>query len=232
MEVKKSPKADLEGNRITWVLMGLVVVLSAIFVAFEWKKYDVSDSFEAGTDESLPMEEEMIPITVQPEPLSEVNIQPKPQEILKMEEFIQIVNDDINIEDDEILTSELNSELVPIKKSGAIEEPDAQGDEIFVVVDKMPQFPGGMDAYMKWLSRHLRYPLAAVRTKKQGEVLVRFVVNANGTISDIAVVQGVSPALDQETLRVMRLMPRWEPGEQQGKPVRVLFTLPVIFRLS
>ena len=96
----------------------------------------------------------------------------------------------------------------------------------------MPQFPGGMDAYMKWLSRHLRYPLAAVRTKKQGEVLVRFVVNTNGTISDIAVVQGVSPALDQETLRVMRLMPRWEPGEQQGKPVRVLFTLPVIFRLS
>ena len=61
MEVKKSPKADLEGNRITWVLMGLVVVLSAIFVAFEWKKYDVSDSFEVGTDESLPMEEEMIP---------------------------------------------------------------------------------------------------------------------------------------------------------------------------
>ena len=88
-----------------------------------------------------------------------------------------------------------------------------------------------MSAYVKWLSKNLRYPLYARQKKIEGKVLVTFIINTDGSVSDIKVAEPVSPTLDQEAIRVMRLMPAWKPGIQDDKPCRTMFAVPVVFML-
>ena len=104
--------------------------------------------------------------------------------------------------------------------------------EIFQVVEEQPMFPGGMEEMMKFLQQNIKYPIEAQEQGKQGRVIVQFVVNKDGSISNDSVVRSVDPLLDAEALRVVRSMPNWKPGKQRGKEVRVRFTLPVSFRLS
>ena len=104
--------------------------------------------------------------------------------------------------------------------------------EILVqVVEQQPEFPGGMAELMKYLQKNIRYPQICKEQRVQGRVIVQFVVNADSTITDVNVVKPVNPYLDQEALRVVKAMPKWNPGKQRGEPVRVRFTLPVTFRL-
>ena len=110
-----------------------------------------------------------------------------------------------------------------------VTEPDENG--IFQVVETQPEFPGGMAELMKYLQKNIRYPKICKEQRVQGRVIVQFVVNADSTITDVNVVKPVNPYLDQEALRVVKAMPKWNPGKQRGKPVRVRFTLPVTFRL-
>jgi TonB family protein len=107
-----------------------------------------------------------------------------------------------------------------------------QGDEIFNVVEQMPEYPGGMGELMKFLQRNLRYPKEAQEQGKQGRVVVQFVVNKDGSITDAKIVKSVDPQLDAEALRVVNAMPNWTPGKQRGKEVRTYFTIPVTFRLN
>ena len=104
--------------------------------------------------------------------------------------------------------------------------------EIFQVVEEQPMFPGGMEEMMKFLQQNIKYPIEAQEQGKQGRVIVQFVVNKDGSISNDSVIRSVDPLLDAEALRVVRSMPNWKPGKQRGKEVRVRFTLPVSFRLS
>ena len=104
--------------------------------------------------------------------------------------------------------------------------------QVLEVVEEMPQFPGGMRACMQFLARNVKYPASAQEAGKQGKVLVSFVVNTDGTIVDTQVVKSISPDLDKEALRVIGLMPKWQPGKQKGKPVRVKYTMPINFQLS
>jgi protein TonB len=96
----------------------------------------------------------------------------------------------------------------------------------------MPEFPGGQSALMKYLSENIRYPVIAQENGIEGRVICSFVVERDGSITDVQVVRGVDPSLDREAVRVIQSMPKWKPGKQRGKPVRVRFTLPIVFRLQ
>ena len=228
MEIKKSPKADLEGNKLTWILIGYVLILAAVFVAFEWTERDKKVTTDTGIVEPI-FEEEMIPITEQEEPKQA----PPPPEAPKVEEVLQIAENDAEVEETTIKSSEDDNEAVEIKYvEPVVEEEEPVEEEIFQVVENMPEFPGGMGALMKFLGKNIKYPTIAQENGVQGRVIVQFVVNKDGTIVDPVVVRSVDPYLDKEALRVVKAMPKWKPGMQRGKTVRVKYTVPVTFKLQ
>ena len=230
MEVKKTPKADLENKKSTWLLVGYVIVLAFMFIAFEWTERDVKiDTSQAVTD--LVFEEEIeIPITEQPEQLP-----PPPQEAPSIAETLTIVDDDTEVEETEIASTEETGEAMEIKYVAPTveEEEDPEEQTLFEVVEQMPEYPnGGMAGLMQFLSKNIKYPTIAQENGTQGRVTVQFVVNKDGSIVDAKVLRGVDPYLDKEALRVINSMPKWKPGMQRGKPVRVKYTVPVMFRLQ
>ncbi|MDD2552698.1 MAG: TonB family protein, partial [Dysgonamonadaceae bacterium] len=119
------------------------------------------------------------------------------------------------------------------KVKSAIREKLGDGpEEIFVVVEDQPQFPGGTQAMMKYLGDNIKYPVEAQKNKIQGRVIVNFVVNKDGSLSDMKVVRGQDPLLDAEAIRVISTMPNWKPGMQRGQAVKVRYTLPIVFKLN
>ena len=228
MEIKKSPKADLESKKTTGVLIGLVLILAAMFVAFEWTKRDFVITADSGIQE-VAFEEEMVPITEQEEPKQA----PPPPEAPKVEEVLQIADNDANVEETTIQSNEDKGQAVEVKYVPAVvEEEEVEEQQIFQVVEEMPEFPGGMAECMKFLAKNIKYPTIAQENGVQGRVIVQFVVNKDGTIVDPVVVRSVDPYLDKEALRVIKAMPKWKPGKQRGKAVRVKYTVPVTFRLQ
>lgn len=129
---------------------------------------------------------------------------------------------------------EVGGEVLKAKEEIAAPEPPKPVEEnkVFDVVEQMPSFPGGMGALMSWLSQNIKYPVIAAENGVQGRVIVQFVVERDGSITDVKVVRSVDPSLDKEAVRVVKSMPRWSPGKQNGQAVRVRFTLPVLFRLG
>ena len=111
------------------------------------------------------------------------------------------------------------------KKSGA-------NDKVYVVVEQMPSFPGGDSALLKYLLANVKYPVPALKAQKQGRVMVRFTVEKDGAISDVKVARSVTPSLDAEAVRVVKAMPKWTPGKQDGQLVRVRYNVPVSFKLN
>ena len=125
-----------------------------------------------------------------------------------------------------------NGEVLKIKEAVAQPEPKPEVEKVFDVVEQMPSFPGGPSALMEWLSNNVKYPVVAQENGVQGRVVVSFVVERDGSITDVKVVRGVDPSLDREASRVVRAMPRWIPGRQNGSAVRVKYNVPVAFRLQ
>lgn len=125
-----------------------------------------------------------------------------------------------------------NGEVLKIKEAVAQPEPKPEVEKLFDVVEQMPSFPGGPSALMEWLSNNVKYPVVAQENGVQGRVVVSFVVERDGSITDVKVVRGVDPSLDKEASRVVRAMPRWIPGKQNGSAVRVKYNVPVAFRLQ
>ena len=229
MEIKKTPKADLENKKSTWLLVGYVIVLAFMFIAFEWTKRDIKiDTSQAITD--LVFEEEIIPITEQPEQAAP----PPPPAAPPIAETLTIVEDDADVEETTIATSEETNQAVEIKYVPvAVEEEEPEEQTIFEVVEQMPEFPnGGMAGLMQYLSKNIKYPTIVQENGTQGRVTVQFVVNRDGSIVDAKVLRGVDPYLDKEAIRVISSMPKWKPGMQRGKAVRVKYTVPVMFRLQ
>ena len=108
---------------------------------------------------------------------------------------------------------------------------NANTDKIlFRVIEELPEFPGGATEFMKWLTRNLRYPASAEEKKIEGKVIVSFIVNKNGSISDIKIIKSLDPDCDSEVLRVMKKMPKWKPGTEKGRPVRSEYVIPIIFK--
>ena len=226
MEVKKSPKADLEGKKSTWLLVGYVVVLAFMFVAFEWTQRDVKiDTSQAVAD--LVFEEEIIPITETPEQAT-----PPPPEAPKVAELLEIVDDKAEIDESTTIINEDNVAPVEVKYvpvQVVEEEPEEQ--TIFEVVENMPDFPGGQAALMQYLAKNIKYPTIAQENGTQGQVIAQFVIQADGTLSDLKIVKSVDPLLDAEAMRVIKEMPKWQPGKQRGIAVATRVTVPIRFRL-
>ncbi len=231
MEVKKSPKADLERGKTMSVLMGFVVGLAVLFVSFEWSSTDVMVVSAQDQVQDIIAEEE-IEITRQentPPP-------PPPPPAPAVAEVLTVVDDDVELDDVEIASSEDDASTAQVETYVAPvvdeEEEEESAQQIFTVVEKQPEFPGGTAELMKFLSKSIKYPVIAQENGIQGRVVCSFVVNRDGSIVDIEVMRGVDPSLDKEAVRVIGTMPKWKPGEQRGKPVRVRFILPVQFRLQ
>ncbi len=225
MEEKKSPKADLENKKIIFTQVGLIIALAVILFAFEWKSYDKSvEGFGERIVEDIP--EEIIPITeqeVKPPP------PPPPQKVVQ----INVVDDDVEVEDDIMIDVEADEttiveEFVPIQ----VEEEVVEEAPIFTVVESMPEFPGGMQELYTFLGNNIKYPVMAKESGIQGKVYVTFVVEVDGSITDVRVLRGIGGGCDEEAIRVVQSMPKWTPGKQRGKPVRVQYNLPVRFTLQ
>ena len=199
-----------------------------MFVAFEWTKRDVVITAGSGIVD-VPFEEEMVPITEQEEPKQA----PPPPEAPKVEEVLQIAENDADVEESTIQSNEDKGEAVEIKYvPEVVEEEEVEEQQIFQVVEEMPEFPGGMAECLKFLAKNIKYPTIAQENGVQGRVIVQFVVNQDGSIVDPVVVRSVDPYLDKEALRVIQMMPKWKPGKQRGKAVRVKYTVPVTFKLQ
>ncbi|MDI3504924.1 MAG: periplasmic protein TonB [Bacteroidota bacterium] len=226
-EIKKTPRANIENQKDTAILMGLVLALALVFVAFEWSTQ--TTKLDASTVVQDVVAEEEIEITRRdPTPPP-----PPPPPAPEAPEIIQVVETkvetriEINMEDDQSKAQIQTYTPPPPPKQVEEEE-----EEIFVVVENQPEFPGGQAAMMKFLSENIKYPVIAQENGIQGRVICNFVVERDGSITDVQVVRGVDPSLDKEAVRVIQSMPKWKPGMQRGKPVRVRFTLPVVFRLQ
>lgn len=219
----------MENKKSTWLLIGYVIVLAFLFVSFEWTERDKKIDMSQAVSDLVFEEEIEIPITEQPEQVTP----PPPPEAPAMLETLNIVDDDVDIESTEIASSEETGQAVEIAYvPPTVEEEVVEEQEIFEVVEHMPEFPGGQAALMKYLGDNIKYPTIAQENGTQGRVTVQFVVNADGSIVDAKVIRGVDPYLDKEALRVINSMPKWKPGMQRGKAVRVKYTVPVMFRLQ
>lgn len=229
-DVKKSDKANLEKNISLYFLMGTVVALSLIFVAFEWgnKEIKVSDI----QTEQVIEEIEDIQITPQEE---NTPPPPAPDQPVVVEQ-IQVVEDNVEVANVEIASvddafDKLQNTFTPPAPVQRSQEEVAEDTQIFEFLEEMPEFPGGQAAMMKWLSENVKYPAIATENNIQGRVMVSFVVERDGSISNVKVVRGVDPSLDKEAVRLINNMPKWKPGMQTGKPVRARFNIPVTFKL-
>ena len=228
MEVKKSPKADLENKKTSNLLVGAILTLAVLFVGFEWSERDKKVTTDTGI-ETVIFEEEIIPITEQEQPKQA----PPPPEAPKVEEVLEIMDNDSEVEESTIQASDDTQAAVEVKYTPVeVEEEEVEEQQIFQVVEEMPEFPGGMGECMKFLGKNIKYPTISQENGVQGRVIVQFVVNRDGSIVDPVVVRGVDPYLDKEALRVIQMMPKWKPGKQRGKAVRVEYTVPVMFRLQ
>ena len=149
-------------------------------------------------------------------------------------DVIQILEDDADIEEDIMASTEDQIEWVDLDPADfdIIEIEPEDEDPVYMVVEESPEFPGGYDGYMEYLRKNVKYPAICRENGIQGRVLVSFVVNKDGSIVETEVVKGVHPSLDKEALRVISEMPKWKPGTQRGKPVRVKYSCPVNFRLN
>ena len=214
---------------MTSLLMGMVVGLAILFVAFEWSNRDVKVAQDQGVADVIA--EEQIEIT-RPE---NTPPPPPPPPAPVVTEVLNVVEDDVDLEQQDIVTSEDNQKAAQTQTYVApkvVEEEEESSQPIFTVVETMPQFPGGDAALLQFLAKSIKYPVIAQENGIQGRVICAFVVNRDGSIVDAEVLRGVDPSLDKEALRVINTMPKWSPGKQRGKPVRVKYTVPITFRLQ
>lgn len=220
METKNVPTADLEKRRPGFLAIGLLTALSASLVAFEWTTHHRS-SLTSGIIVDVGLEEEIAPPSAHPPPPAPPPPAPP--------ERIEIVDNSVEVPDAPVPVTEI-TEVDPVLPVLLPEEADGP-EPPFIVVEDMPEFPGGHEALMNFLRKNLNYPEMAARTGTQGTVFVNFEVDKEGRIKDVSVLLGIGAGCDEEAIRVVKAMPQWSPGMQRGKAVRVTITLPVKFKL-
>lgn len=229
MEVKKSNTANLENQRVQGFLLGLIVVLAAVFVALEWNSSDSGWTFFAD-DEDLEAEMELSPLKRDQDEIPMMLPQEQKAEQPKSEQ-LNLVEEDVE------LPPPVEPELMekPDPEAEAEEKPevvDMYNEPIdFRVVEDLPQFPGGAAEFMKWLTKNLKYPALAQKRKVKGRVVAQFVVNTDGSISDLELTEKLETSCDNEVLRVLRMMPRWQAGMMNAKPCRTKVCIPVVFNM-
>ena len=229
MEVKKSSAADLEGRRVQGFLLGLIVVLAAVFVALEWNSSDSGWAFFAD-DEDLEAEMELSPLKRDQDEIPMMLPQEKKEELPKSEE-LHLVDEDVELPPplEQEVTEKPNPEAEAEEKPEVVDMYNEPVD--FRVVEDLPQFPGGAAEFMKWLTKNLKYPVTAQKRKVKGRVVAQFIVNTDGSVSDLELTEKLETSCDNEVLRVLRMMPKWQAGMMNAKPCRTKVCIPIVFNM-
>jgi protein TonB len=231
MDTKKYARVDMENKRSMFFMFGLIISLAIVLIAFEWrspvKKVEVKESLRNVTPD-----EEYIPPT-----RAEEKVVAPPPVTAPVVEFV-IVDNETKVDDNlEIFDSEANAKTsidapVYVPAAASVEEEAEENQPVFIIVEEMPEFPGGMKALTSYIAKTIKYPVIAQENGIQGKVYVSFVVDTKGRVTNAKVIRGVDPALDEEALRVVNSLPLWKPGRQGGKAVRVSFSVPISFVLQ
>jgi protein TonB len=225
MKEKKSAKADLESKRWLFIEIGLIVVLALVYMAFEMKSYETISMDQYERVEVL-IEEEMVEITQH----EKIDLPPPPpqQPIL-----LHAVDDNIVIADDIVIDAEatITTEVEAREWTRPVEETIVE-EEIFIIVEQNPEYPGGDEARLNFLRNNIKYPQMAREAGIQGTVYVSFVVEKDGSVTQVKILRGIGGGCDEEAIRVTRMMPKWKSGKQRGKEVRVSYNMPIKFTLQ
>lgn len=236
MEVKKTPKADLENKKSIFFEIGLALSLLIVLLAFEWTSSDAAVTVDQSQIASVKMEEEIVPITNQDEVKP-----PEPPKVKSVAEVIKVVEDNVDVADNaDIFDSDFKEdaavEIVEIVNfndtDGEVEEEEP---EVFVIVEDMPVYGngGGINEFRNDVMKALKYPDAAAENNIQGRVMLTFVVNEKGEVCNVKVARGIDPLLDNAAIKaITSIKKKWKPGKQRGKPARVMFNIPVTFQLQ
>lgn len=223
MELKKSPEADLENKKSMFFITGLALALAFILVAFEWKQYEFTTT-ELGKLTATIEEEILVPITrqelVPPPP------PPPPPAVIELE----IVDDKVETQELDV-KSEADENTKTEMREIVEEEKVEAAPEIFAIVEETAEFPGGYQKMMEYIVKNIKYPQIARETNIRGKVYLKFVVRKDGSITDVEVQRGIGGGCDEEAVRVVKSMPKWNPGKQRKQPVNMYFNLPINFTL-
>lgn len=234
MEVKKSREADLERKRPAWMAMGMALAIAAFIIAIEFSTKERDGLLDADFLDEIAEDMEFIPPIEEQLPKEEAP-QKAPSDMI---EVVREVYENEEKQDEQLETKpelaveeEVLEENVEDKVEAVLI--DQQEEEVKTMrdLDDLPVFPGGMSQLVRWLTQNLKYPETAKNDKVSGKVLVSFVINADGAVADVKLVKAVDPRLDREALRVVRMMPKWQPGLINGKPCKTLVNLPIVFKL-
>lgn len=227
MEAKKSPKADLEKKKGLYLEIGLVIALAACLVAFNIKSYDMEE-VEVSQRTAMDEIEDVVIQTAEDTPPPPPPEQPEVATELTVVENDAEVTHELGIVDMGDNANQAQEEFVPVEIE---EEETVVEEEIFTVVENDPEFPGGMEALYEYLGKNIQYPTIAKENNITGKVYVTFVVEKDGSIANPRILRDIGGGCGQEAIRVVKAMPKWKPGKQRGKAVRVQFNLPVSFNL-
>lgn len=231
MEVKKNPKADLKNKQLLFSEIGMIIALGVIFCAFQIRSRDKVDTKSLSANQAV-AEEEIIPITNEapPPPQAAPQIPIMSDQIDIVDDNIKVNTDIINLEDDKNLGVEVMDYVA--ETTGPAEEEIVEEAIPFALVEEKPTFMGGdANTFSKWVNSKLVYPEAAKENGVQGRVTLQFTVNVDGSVTNVQVLRGVDSSLDKEAVRVVSSSPKWKPGKQRDRAVKVSYTFPVIFQL-
>lgn len=229
MEAKKTPKADLEKRKIVYWEIGMVAILAVALVAFNWRNYD--KEVKEVTLRTVESEVEEVVVNTQ----EQETPPPPPEEIEQVATDLTVVENDAEIENEVgIINADDNAnraqeEYIPVE---VVEEAQEEEEEIWVSVEEDPEFPGGLEALAKFLAENIQYPQLAKENNITGKVYLTFVVEKNGTVGNVKILRDIGGGCGAEAVRVVKSMPKWKPGKQQGQAVRTQFNLPIGFYLN
>jgi len=227
MDLKKNSNADSDDmfSRSGYVLMGLVLIIASVFCLIEYNKIDAAG---ASIDSKLSelQDEEVIEVN----PDSPPPPPPPPPPPAPPEEIEVLEEEDEREETKNVFTEQEETQNLIVDMPE--EEDEADLDEVWDFPEENPEFKGGMQKMYEYLRDNIQYPEMAKENGIQGKVFVQFVVGKDGAIREIKILKGIHKTLDKEAIRVVKSMPKWNPGKQLGIPVSVRFTLPIKFKIS
>jgi len=231
MEAKKSPKANLENKRMMFFQIGLAITLLMVLFAFEWKSPEKGNNSPFVTNSSSPIPVDFVPITIPETP-------PPPKMLVPIiGDEIEIVGNDVKLNTDLIFPPDINDKKPFVYYTPPIipEAPTVEDVELpFHVVEEPPMFQGDKDltSFSKWVFSNLVYPESAKETELEGRISVGFTVDTDGAVTNVKIIRGIHASLDNEVIRVISSSPKWTPGKQRDRNVRVSYVFPVIFELK
>ena len=229
MELKKNKKYDLEQRRPLFFGIGMIVSLSLTILAFEWKSPidPVVDAQPVVDEPWYFIEEPKVTkheIPELPKPKVEKQIISAAVDIKEVEELSQTLEvEDPIVDIETTINDAIESEPAFVEKAPETE---------FDVVENMPEFPGGDEALLSFIAQNIRYPKTAQRLGIEGRVTLSYVIDKDGSITNIEIIKGIGAGCDEEAIRVLKLLPNYSPGKQRGVPVKVKMRLPVHFKLN